>query len=105
MGAVFPDQSQLDDSAKERVAEHRRNLEQAEREENLRELRERAGLSQRELAALLKVKAERIGKLERGEFDRVQFATLQRYVEALGGSLRLEVDSAEGPQASSIRIF
>ncbi|MHC6178211.1 helix-turn-helix domain-containing protein [Glutamicibacter endophyticus] len=105
MGAVFPDQSQLDDSAKERVAEHRRSLEQAEREENLRELRERAGLSQQELAALLKVKAERIGKLERGEFDRVQFATLQRYVEALGGSLRLEVDSTEGPQASSIRIF
>lgn len=53
----------------------------------LARLRERAGLTQTDVAELLGVSQARVSKLERAE--DVQLSTLQRYVEALGG--RLEV--------------
>jgi transcriptional regulator with XRE-family HTH domain len=58
----------------------------------LRELREAQGLTQTQLAALLHVSQNRVSALERGEVERTQIDTLRRYVDALGGKLRVEVD-------------
>lgn len=54
---------------------------------SLKELRELAGLTQRELADRLAVGQAAISKIEhRGD---VQLSTLQKYVQALGGTLRV----------------
>ena len=58
----------------------------------LRELREVSELTQVELAELLQVSQNRISRLERGDIDRAQVDTLRKYVEALGGRLRVEVE-------------
>jgi predicted XRE-type DNA-binding protein len=57
----------------------------------LRELREAQGLTQTQLAKLLHVSQNRVSALERGEVERTQIDTLRRYVQALGGQLRVEV--------------
>ncbi|MBK8459525.1 MAG: helix-turn-helix transcriptional regulator [Micropruina sp.] len=57
----------------------------------LRELREQFDLTQVELAAELDVSQNRVSRIERGDLDKTQVDTLRRYVEALGGMLRLEV--------------
>lgn len=57
----------------------------------LRELREQFDLTQVELAAQLDVSQNRVSRIERGDLDKTQVDTLRRYVEALGGKLRLEV--------------
>lgn len=58
----------------------------------LRELREAMDLTQVELAALLEVSQNRISRLEHGDIERAQLDTLRRYVEAVGGQLRVEVE-------------
>lgn len=58
----------------------------------LRELREAQGLTQTQLAGLLHVSQNRVSALERGEVEHAQINTLRRYVDALGGQLRIEVD-------------
>lgn len=62
------------------------------RAHRLRELREAAALTQAELAGLLKVSQNRISRLEHGQVERTQVDTLRRYVEAVGGHLRVEVE-------------
>ncbi len=57
----------------------------------LRELRERVALTQVELAQDLEVSQNRVSRIERGEIESTQVDTLRRYVAALGGTLRLEV--------------
>jgi transcriptional regulator with XRE-family HTH domain len=52
-------------------------------------LRERAGLSQRELAARLGVSQPRVAKIERS--TNVTIEVLEQYVEALGGELEVAV--------------
>lgn len=58
----------------------------------LRNLRHSRNLTQAELADLLCVTQERVSALERGGVSRAQIGSLRRYVEALGGHLRVEVD-------------
>ena len=62
------------------------------RADALRELREAQGLTQTQLAGLLHVSQNRVSALERGEVERTQIDTLRRYVDTLGGQLRVEVD-------------
>lgn len=57
----------------------------------LRELREALNLTQVELAARLDVSQNRVSRLEHGDLERTQIDTLRRYVEALGATLRIEV--------------
>lgn len=58
----------------------------------LRNLRHSRNLTQAELADVLCVTQERVSALERGGVARAQIGSLRRYVEALGGSLHVEVD-------------
>lgn len=41
---------------------------------------------------LLEVGQNRVSTIERGELDRIQLDTLRRYVDAVGGTLRIEVE-------------
>lgn len=73
------------------VARHRERMERDIRRFRLRELRQRAQLTQIELASLLHVSQNRVSMMEHGKLDRVQVDTLRKYVEALGGSLSVVV--------------
>lgn len=53
----------------------------------LQELREAANLTQEQVAALLQIKQASVSKIERQE--DMYLSTLQRYVLALGGKLKL----------------
>jgi transcriptional regulator with XRE-family HTH domain len=56
--------------------------------QSLKELRELAGLTQKDLAIRLEVGQAAVSKIEnRGD---VQLSSLQKYVEALGATLRVE---------------
>ncbi|MBB6402716.1 helix-turn-helix domain-containing protein [Arthrobacter sp. AZCC_0090] len=58
----------------------------------LRELREASDLTQVELAGRLHVSQNRVSRIEHGDIDRAQVDTLRKYVEAVGGRLRIEVE-------------
>lgn len=74
------------------VDAHKKRLLDEVRAYRLRELREALNLTQVELAARLEVTQNRVSRLERGDIERAQVDTLRRYVEAVGGHLRVEVE-------------
>lgn len=76
---------------REKVDAHKDRMIAETRAWRLRELREQFDLTQVELAAELDVSQNRVSRIERGDIDKTQVDTLRRYVEALGGKLRLEV--------------
>lgn len=76
---------------REKVDAHKDRMIAETRAWRLRELREQFDLTQVELAAELDVSQNRISRIERGDIGKTQVDTLRRYVEALGGKLRLEV--------------
>ncbi|MGO4585836.1 XRE family transcriptional regulator [Arthrobacter sp. 2RAF6] len=53
-------------------------------------------LIQVELAARLHVSQNRVSRIERGDVDRAQIDTPRKYVEAVGGRLRVEVELGDG---------
>lgn len=57
----------------------------------LRKLRAAQRLTQADVADILCVSQERVSAFERGGVGRAQIGTLRRYIEALGGQLRVEV--------------
>jgi DNA-binding XRE family transcriptional regulator len=54
---------------------------------NLRQVRKLRHITQQALAALLNVSQNRISQIERGHVKNAQVGTLERYIEALGGTL------------------
>jgi transcriptional regulator with XRE-family HTH domain len=58
----------------------------------LRELREALSMTQVQLAEILEVSQNRVSRIESGDIERAQVDTLRRYVEAVGGHLRVEVE-------------
>ena len=56
----------------------------------LREMREAAALTQAETAERLDVSQRRVSAIEHGLVGKAQVDTLRRYVEAIGGELRVE---------------
>ncbi|QIX53784.1 XRE family transcriptional regulator [Rhodococcus sp. DMU1] len=58
----------------------------------LKELRKAQHLTQKQVAERLEVGQNRVSTIERGELDRIQLDTLRRYVDAVGGTLRIEVE-------------
>ncbi len=77
------------------VDAHKERMRAEVRAWRLRELREQFELTQVELADLLHVSQNRVSRIERGDIDKAQIDTLHRYVEALGGTLHLEVHVGE----------
>ena len=74
------------------VNAHKKRMLDEVRAYRLRELREASQLTQVELAGRLHVSQNRVSRIEHGDIDRAQVATLRKYVEALGGRLRVEVE-------------
>lgn len=74
------------------VEAHKRRMLEEVRSYRLRELREALSLTQVELAARLSVSQNRVSQIELGGIERAQVDTLRRYVEAVGGRLRIEVE-------------
>ena len=75
----------------------------------LAELRRELDLTQAVIAERLEVTQENVSQIERGEAD-VRLSTLSRYVEALGGTLRIaavfgdeEVEIGVGPRVVTRR--
>lgn len=86
--------------ARRPVDEHRveqlaHRLRKQVRAARLRELRVEQQLTQEELARQLKVSQNRVSQIETGDVSKSQVDTLRRYVEALGGTLSVEVAFGE----------
>lgn len=77
---------------REAVEQHKQRLLDEVRAYRLRELREAAELTQVQLSQQLNVSQNRVSNIERGEIGPTQVDTLRRYVEALGGNLRVEME-------------
>lgn len=58
----------------------------------LAEIRKGQYVSQKTLAAGMRVSQARVSTIERGELSRTELGTLQAYVEALGGHLKIVAD-------------
>jgi predicted transcriptional regulator len=72
-----------------RVRELRAKLRAEVRAHRLAEIRQAYGLDQSALAERLGVSQSRISRIERGELDRAEIATVRGYVEALGGEVEI----------------
>ncbi|MFL4477633.1 helix-turn-helix domain-containing protein [Paeniglutamicibacter sp. ORCA_105] len=57
----------------------------------LRELRGASDLTQVQLAGRLQITQSRLSRIEHGDIARAQVDTLRKYVEVIGGTLRVEV--------------
>lgn len=73
----------------ERMAELGRQMRAEVRAHRLAEIRETLGLNQSDVAGYLGVSQSRVSRLERGDMDRTELATIRAYVGALGGELEL----------------
>lgn len=77
---------------REAVDAHKKRMIDEVRAYRLRELREASSLTQVELASRLHVSQNRVSRIEHGDIERAQVDTLRKYVEAVGGTLRIEVE-------------
>lgn len=62
---------------------------------HLAELRERAALTQSELASAMGVKQPTISGMEKAGQD-IKLSSLKKYIEAAGGTLRLDIEMPDG---------
>lgn len=85
----------------ERVREARTQMRDSVRAHQLAEIRKALGHSrQADVAALMGVSQAWVSKLESGDLSHTEIGTLQSYVAALGGSLRIVADFGQ----SSVEI-
>lgn len=75
----------------EAQAKHMKRMLAEVRAYRLRELREMHDLTQSDLAEVLSISQKRVSEIERGQVDFTKVDTLRRYVGAIGGTLRVEV--------------
>ncbi|AYE94680.1 transcriptional regulator [Mycobacterium paragordonae] len=86
-------QGRLDPSRAEAARKEMHDAVQAQR---LTDIRKAHGLvRQADVAALMGVSQARISKLESGDLSHTELGTLQSYVAALGGSLRIVAEFGE----------
>ena len=76
-----------------KVAEERDRLHAVTRAHRLAEIRREQGLTQTQVAQVLHISQARVSKIERGDVERSELATLQAYVEALGGHVEVVATS------------
>jgi len=77
------------DLDEKKVAEERDRLHAVTRAHRLAEIRREQGLTQTQVAKVLHISQARVSKIERGDVERSELATLQAYVEALGGHVEV----------------
>ena len=65
-------------------------------------LRERAGISQKELARKLKTSQQQISRLESPAYEGHSLSMLRRVAEALGATVRVVLEAVEQPGAMVI---
>lgn len=73
-------------------AEHQRRMLAEVRAYRLAEVRKAQQVTQVELAKAMDVTQSRVSRLEKGQLDATELGTIKKYVEALGGELRLIAD-------------
>lgn len=78
--------------SEERVGHQKKKLTGAVQAQRLAEIRKAHALSQKTLAERMKVSQARVSKIEHGTLGRTELGTLESYVEALGGKLRIVAD-------------
>jgi len=76
-------------------AEHKERMLAEVRAYKLRELREMLALTQTDVAQTLAISQKRVSEIERGQVDRTKVDTLRCYADALGGTLKVEVQVGE----------
>lgn len=72
-----------------RVAVRTRRMLAEVRAYRLVEMRETLGLSQSDVATMLGVSRLRVSRIERGDMDHTEIATVRAYVGALGGEVEI----------------
>ena len=72
-----------------RIAEHHRRLRAEVRAHRLSEIRETSGLSQTDIANRLGVLQSRVSRIEQGDMDHTEIATVRAYVGVLGGEVEI----------------
>lgn len=75
---------------RETIDKHKELMLAEVRAYRLRELRERAGFTQAQLAERIGVGQRQVSKIERGDLDNTRIGTVRRYLEAVGGELAIE---------------
>lgn len=76
----------------QRVENARKDMTGEVRAFRLAEIRKNQHVSQKTLATGMHVSQARVSTIERGELSRTELGTLQAYVEALGGHLKIVAD-------------
>ena len=72
-----------------RVGDLRAKLRAEVRAHRLAEIRQAYGLDQSALAERLGVSQSRVSRIERGELDHAEIATIRGYIQALGGEVEI----------------
>lgn len=65
------------------------------RAQRLADVRGAAGLNQTEMSQRLGISQSRVSRIERGDLERTELATLRSFVRALGGDLEVTVRLGE----------
>jgi predicted transcriptional regulator len=76
----------------DRVAQHKERMLAEQRAYRLAEVRKAHGLTQVDVAKTMHVTQSRISAFEKGELAVSEVGTIAKYVEAIGGKLRLVAD-------------
>ncbi len=75
----------------------RKDMHDAVQAQRLADIRKAQGHArQADVAALMGVSQARVSKLESGDLSRTELGTLQSYVAALGGDLRIVAEFTDG---------
>jgi len=95
MGKTFEELLRERPGNPKRRAAHKERMLAEVRAYKLRELREMLVLTQTDVAETLAISQKRVSEIERGQVDFTKVDTLRRYADALGGTLRVEVQVGE----------
>lgn len=79
----------------QRVAELEAEALARVRAHKLTEVRSATGLNQEELSRRLGISQSRVSRIERGDLERTELATLRAFVRALGGDIEVTVKLGE----------
>ncbi|GGL95111.1 transcriptional regulator [Deinococcus aerolatus] len=78
-----------------RVAELKGKALAQVRAHRLAEVRSATGLNQEELSRRLGISQSRVSRIERGDLEKTELATLRAFVRALGGDIEVTVKLGE----------